>query len=41
MRVVECGAAGDCIFLVFAFFIDFEILEILAPMTSAVFWQTL
>jgi hypothetical protein len=25
MRVVECGAAGDCLFLVFAFFIDFEI----------------
>jgi len=25
MRVVECGAAGDCLFLVFAFFMDFEI----------------
>jgi hypothetical protein len=25
MRIVECGATGDCLFLVFAFFLDFEI----------------
>jgi len=38
MRVVECGAAGDCLFLVFAFFMDFEIP---APLDDRVFWQTL
>jgi hypothetical protein len=30
MRVVECSGAGDCLFLVFAFFMRFSILTSLA-----------